>query len=77
MIAVEIKIFQKLIVDMAFKVMISILDETIRLKYFETCTVSHILLVDRSMLQTFLSFSLSLDYITQNNIHQSFSSKDM
>lgn len=50
MIVVEIKIFQKLIVDMAFKVMISILDETIRFKYFETCTVSHILLVDRSML---------------------------
>lgn len=46
MIVVEIKIFQKLIVDMAFKLMISISDETIWLRYFETCTVSHILWVD-------------------------------
>lgn len=46
MIAVEIKIFQKLIVDMAFKLIISILDETVQLKYFETSTVSYVLSAD-------------------------------
>lgn len=45
MIVVEIKIFQNLTDNMAFKLMVSILDETIRLKYFETCTVSPVLSV--------------------------------
>jgi len=50
MIAVEIKIFRKLIVDIAFKFMISISDEKIQLKYFETRTVNNILSVHSSTL---------------------------
>lgn len=46
MTVVEIKTFQTLMVDMAFKLTISISNEIIQLKYFEICTESHILPVD-------------------------------